>query len=405
MLRDHSGSDSLDSSPSTRRRGNKFEVELSNDIHENAQKYQEEHQRIVKRIHREWARKFKDLHKENESRQTDLMEQISSLEELIDSTEEYRLRRGHAVAHRDKEMKRLEGAWEDAVDKLEDQKRITTSLQQELDRWRLQATHAEQAFDTIQKELKGEHGQLKKRMELKCDHLKKQLRDLQEHVAKAEKIGAEKEEELRELRYQEKTLQNETKNLMTEKEKTEMQARAMLSETESKFRQDIDAGKTDLEKVRADNLSKERELNEMRFQLQAKTQEVEHLRETFQLQLEHLRIKNAADGVKLQLNARNSNYDFQLEPVSDDDGSKEQARSSIGSAKSEETIRMADLQQKPGLATAVVPPAPAAADLPPPVVINTRFAAKQPANANTRSKAAYNHFALQYGMQNSGSGR
>lgn len=77
----------------------------------------------------------------------------------------------------------------------------------------------------------------------------------------------------------------------------------------------IQSEQTDLEKVRADNLSKERELNEMRFQLQAKTQEVEHLRETFQLQLEHLRIKNAADGVKLQLNARNSNYDFQVETL------------------------------------------------------------------------------------------
>ena len=93
-------------------------------------------------------------------------------------------------------MVKLEGAYEEALEKLDQQKRVCSAIQADAQKFRVQASQAEEAFDQIQKELKKDHLAQKKKMDLKCDHLKKQTRDFKEQIATLEETLGEREEEV-----------------------------------------------------------------------------------------------------------------------------------------------------------------------------------------------------------------
>ncbi|CAD7928819.1 unnamed protein product [Amoebophrya sp. A120] len=392
---DDSESDSLDDSPSASKSvegADKFEVELTDNIFENSRKYQEEHKRIVAKIHRQWARKFKELHKETDVRHGALLNQIGELEMLIESTEEYRQRRAELLTFKEGEQVKLEGAYEEALEKLDEQKSITKNLKSEVERFRLQAQQAEQAFQYIQKEMKADHSTAKKRMETKCDHLKKQVRDLTEQVARTEERLRASEDELKDVKQAEKSLLKEAKTLQDERENVEKAARSIVQECEAKFGQEIQSGKTELEVLRSDNSEKNKELTELRFQVQKQEQQIEHMRREYELQLENLRIKGAVDSVKLHLHVNKEaadDYEVQVKEISDDEDGQKTPRSSISSAKSEETVKFNEQIHR------TLPQPPAI-----PVVVSNRFAPKQQNPESAKKKKTRSAFAEMYSMQN-----
>ncbi|CAD7925128.1 unnamed protein product [Amoebophrya sp. A25] len=414
--------DSLDSSPKFAAPGEKndddllFQVELSDNIIENSAKYQEEHKRILGKVNRQWARKFRDFHKDTDMRHSALLEQITCLESLIETTEEYRCRREDMVAFKDNEMLKLEGAYEEALEKLEQQKRVCSAMHVDVEKWRMQAGQAEEAFDQIQKELKKDQLSMKKKMDLKCDHLKKTVRDLKEQVAVLEETVTERNDELSKLRQAETTLKKETMSLQNEKEMVEKTAKNIVEECEAKYGAQLATGKTELEVIKGDNYEKAKEIAELRFQVQKQQQDMLHMQREYELQMENARIKGAVESVKLHLHVnqqQNDDYDIQVAEINSQQNSPaNKAESSIvggimapaaaESGAPAPLSRASSLSSRDGasMAGATVVPRPSASKASQPVApVSNRFAPKGETDA-TKRKPATNAFAEMYAAQN-----